>query len=62
MPDWVDTRIGLRSKNGMQTARIFTIPGDEFEFKEFVLSVLRLSVHSDPSDGNEPQLPLFDDE
>jgi hypothetical protein len=59
MPDWDENRMSLGKMSGISTARMFTIPGDEVELKDFVKSVISLPVQADkPTD--KPQLSLFD--
>jgi DNA protecting protein DprA len=61
MPDWDKARLPVATQNGTQTARVFTIPGDEVDFKQFVHCAISLQTQESRSDiGDPPQLSLFE--
>ena len=58
MPDWDESLLAVGMQSGIQTARTFTIPGDEAEFKEFVRWALN-SPGNHPT--NQSQLSFFNE-
>jgi hypothetical protein len=61
MPDWDKARLPVATQNGTQIARLFTIPGDEVDFKQFVHCAISLKTQESRSDiGDSPQLSLFE--
>ncbi len=54
MPDWEANRVTLSKGLGAETGRVFTIPGEEAEFRNYVKNAVERPLIVEP-----PQLSLF---
>lgn len=59
MPDWAPERVALPKDRGAEVGHLFTVPGEESDFRSYVRRGLDFRPTRNTSSAEKPQLSLF---